>query len=67
MQYHPASYIRVSALSRLDPRVSSTVAGGGPVDAISPPMVAMERVVPVSPCPLTWWSLSQLMPILSRF
>jgi hypothetical protein len=67
LQDHPTSSVRVSALSRLGPRVSSTVAGGGPVDAISPPMVSVERVAPVSPCPLTWWSLSQLMPILSRF
>jgi hypothetical protein len=48
---HPSSSVRVSALSRLGPRVSSTVAGGGPVDAISPPMVGVERMAPVSPLP----------------
>jgi hypothetical protein len=67
MHYHPSSSVRVSALSRLIPRVSSMMAGGGPVDAISPPMVGVERMAPLSPYPQTRWFLSQLMPILSRF
>jgi hypothetical protein len=67
MHYHGSSSVRVSALSRLVPRVSSMMAGGGPVDAISPPMVGVERMAPVSPCPQTRWFLSQLMPILFRF
>jgi hypothetical protein len=51
MHYHGSSSVRVSALSRLVPRVSSMMAGGGPVDAISPPMVGVERMAPLSPLP----------------
>jgi hypothetical protein len=51
MHYHPSPSARVSALSRLGPRVSSAVAGGGPVDATSPLMVGVERMAPGSTLP----------------
>jgi hypothetical protein len=51
MHYHPSPSARVSALSRLGPRVSSAVPGGGPVDAISPLMIGVERMAPGSTLP----------------
>jgi hypothetical protein len=52
MHYHPSPSARVSALSRLGPRISSVVVGGGPVDDISPLMVGVERKAPGSTLPL---------------
>lgn len=75
LQDPPTSSARVSALSRLGPRITSAKAGGGPVDAISPLTTSVERVAHVPPCwecPLPRWYLflawiwTQLMSILSR-